>query len=97
MLSTKQRSILGGLASKDAVVTNLGKGGPTAAFATQLGALLERHELVKVKFIDFKDEKRTISADLATLTGSELVRVIGNTAIFFRQNPDPEKRFFELS
>lgn len=97
MLSTKQRSYLGGLASKDAVVTHLGKGGPTEAFSTQLGLLLERHELVKVKFIDFKDEKKTIAADLATKTKSELVRLIGNTAIFYKQNPDPDKRSIELA
>jgi len=97
MLSAKQRSILGGMASKDAVMAHLGKGGPTPAFAAQLEALLERHELIKVKFVNFKEEKRTIAANLATATGSELVRLIGNTAIFYRQNPDPEKRSIELT
>jgi RNA-binding protein len=96
MISTKQRSFLTGLASKDAVFTQLGKGGPTEAFVAQLATLLERHELVKVKFVDFKDQKKEISADLAEATSSELVRVIGNTAIFFRQQADPEKRSIEL-
>ncbi|MCE1196529.1 YhbY family RNA-binding protein [bacterium] len=96
MISTKQRGFLTGLASKDAVSAQLGKGGPTEAFAAQLATLLERHELVKVKFVDFKDQKKEISADLAEATSSELVRVIGNTAIFFRRNPDPEKRSIEL-
>jgi RNA-binding protein len=96
MINTKQRSFLTGLASKNAVFTQLGKGGPTEAFVAQLATLLERHELVKVKFVDFKDQKKEISADLAEATSSELVRVIGNTAIFFRQQPDPEKRSIEL-
>ena len=96
MISTKQRSFLTDLASKDAVFTQLGKGGPTEAFVAQLATLLERHELIKVKFVDFKDQKKEISADLAEATSSELVRVIGNTAIFFRQHPDPEKRSIEL-
>jgi len=96
MLSAKQRSFLGGIASTEAVVTHLGKGGPTPAFSAQLGALLELHELVKVKFVNFKEEKRTIAADLAAATGSDLVRLIGNTAIFFKRNPDPEKRSVEL-
>lgn len=96
MLSTKQRSILGGLASKEAVVTHLGKGGPTPAFAAQLGLLLEHHELVKVKFVNFKDDKRTIADNLAIATKSEVVRLIGNTVIFYKQNPDPEKRSIEL-
>lgn len=97
MLSTKQRSFLAGLASKEAVITHLGKGGPTEAFAAQLVLLLEHHELVKVKFVNFKDEKRTIAEDLATTTKSEVVRIIGNTAIFYRQNPDAEKRSIELT
>jgi len=96
MINAKQRSFLTGLASKDTVFTQLGKGGPTEAFAAQLATLLERHELVKVKFVDFKDQKKEISANLAQATSSELVRVIGNTAIFFRQHPDPEKRSIEL-
>lgn len=96
MLSAKQRSFLGGLASKDAVLSHLGKSGPTEAFVAQLALLLERHELIKVKFVDFKDEKKTISANLAAATKSELVRLIGNTAIFYKQNPDPEKRSIEL-
>lgn len=96
MLSAKQRSFLGGAASKDAVASQLGKGGPTEAFTAQLGLLLDRHELIKLKFIDFKDEKRTIAASLAAATKSELVRIIGNTAIFYKQNPDPEKRSIEL-
>ena len=97
MLSTKQRSILGGLASKDAVVAHLGKGGPTQAFAAQLSLLLEHHELVKVKFVNFKDDKQRIADDLAIATKSEVVRIIGNTAIFYRQNPDPEKRLIVLA
>lgn len=96
MLSTKQRSCLAGMASTDAVVTHLGKGGPSAAFIQQLSALLAQHELIKVKFMDFKEEKKTIAADLAVSTKSELVRIIGNTAIFYKQNPDPEKRAIEL-
>lgn len=92
MLSAKQRSFLGGLASKEAVQTHLGKGGPTEAFVVQLKTLLERHELVKVKFVDYKDEKKSIAADLAAATESELVRLIGNIAVFYRQNADTDKR-----
>ncbi|PKL04180.1 MAG: ribosome assembly RNA-binding protein YhbY, partial [Spirochaetae bacterium HGW-Spirochaetae-9] len=44
-----------------------------------------------------KDEKRTIAEDLATATKSEVVRIIGNTAVFYRQNPDVEKRSIELT
>jgi len=96
MLNPRTRSYLGAVASKSAVVTHLGKGGPTQAFATQLGNLIERHELVKVRFVDHKDDRKEIAYELAKATGSEVVRIIGNTAIFYRQNADPDKRTIEL-
>lgn len=96
MLTSKQRSQLTGIAARDCVVQTLGKFGLTDAFVAQIDGLLSHHELVKVKFLDFKDEKRDVSSELAARTRSELVRIIGNSAIFFRQNPDPEKRRVEL-
>lgn len=92
MLNAKQRSFLSGLASADATTTQLGRGGASEAFVTQLTLLLEHHELVKVKFMDFKEARRQISEELAAAVPCELVRVIGNTAIFFKRQPDPEKR-----
>ena len=92
MLDSKTRSILTGLASAAPAGKHLGKQGPTEALAAQLSTLLDRHELVKMKFIDFKDDKKAIAADLALAAGAELVRVIGNMAIFYKRNPDPEKR-----
>ena len=97
MLTAKQRSRLCGLAAKEAIVTQLGKGGATEAFTAQLTSLLGYHELVKVRFVNFKDEKKAIAEELALATKSDLVRLIGNTAIFFKQNPDPEKRLIVLA
>lgn len=74
----------------------LGKNGLTAQFVTTIDGLLAHHELVKIKFLDFKDEKREMAEELAARTRSELVRVIGNNAIFYRQNPDPEKRKIDI-
>jgi len=96
VLTTKQRSFLNSIAAKEATVTHLGKAGPTPKFAAQLSLLLEHHELVKVRFVDFKEEKKTIAQELAAATASELVRLIGNTAIFYKRNPDPEIRRIEL-
>lgn len=96
MLTSKQRSLLSGIASRDCVTQALGKNGLTDAFVAKIAELLDHHELVKVKFLDFKDEKRELSEELARRTGAELVRVIGNNAVLFRQNPDPQKRVIEL-
>jgi RNA-binding protein len=55
---------------------------------------LEKHELIKVKFIDFKEknQKEEISGAIEKETASELVGMIGHVAIFYRQQKDPEKR-----
>ena len=55
------------------------------------------HELIKVRFLEFKDEKKALSQEIAEKTGSELVGLIGNIAIYFRQHPDPAKRKVRLS
>jgi RNA-binding protein len=91
MLTPKQRSMLTALASKDCVVQELGKNGLTAQFVAAIDELLAHHELVKIKFLDFKDEKRTIAEELAARTKSELVRIIGHNAILYRPNPDAER------
>lgn len=96
MLDSKQRSYLNSISSEQAVVTHLGKAGPSEPFAAQLERLLAIHELVKVRFVDFKEDRKEIARGLAESTASELVRVIGNTAIFYRRNPDPEKRTIVL-
>lgn len=92
MLNAKQRSFLSGRVAADATTTQLGRSGASEAFVAQLSLLLEHHELVKVKFMDFKEARRQISEELAAAVPCELVRVIGNTAIFFRRQQDPEKR-----
>ncbi|MEN6476479.1 MAG: YhbY family RNA-binding protein [Rectinema sp.] len=96
MLDSRTRSLLTGLASTEAVTMHLGKAGAGDALAAQLDTLLDRHELVRLRFTDFKDERRTIAEELAGRTRSEVVRVIGNTALFFRRNPDPALRRIEL-
>jgi RNA-binding protein len=55
---------------------------------------LSKHELIKVKFIDFKEkgQKEEIACAIEKETTSELVGMIGHIAIFYRQQKDPEKR-----
>jgi RNA-binding protein len=96
MLTSKQRSYLGSIAIEKAVAMNLGRAGASEALAAQLDGLLERHELVKLRFGDHKDERTQLAEDMASKTHAELVRVIGNTALFYRRNPDPERRSIEL-
>jgi len=73
-------------------VVIIGAKGLTDQLIASVDAALFDHELIKVKFGEFKEEKKEISARIARMTKSELVGLIGNIAILYRQHPDPEKR-----
>jgi RNA-binding protein len=96
MLSSKERSRLAGIAQSLEALVQLGRAGPTAGLSAQLDRILETHELVKLRFGDHKESRKELARELAAATKSEVVRVIGNTAVFWRRNPDPEKRKIEL-
>jgi len=96
MLTSNQRSRLAGIAQTRKDLVQLGKAGATEALVAQLSRLLSSHELVKLRFVDRKEGRQELALSLAASTGSELVRVIGNTAIFWKPNPDPEKHTIAL-
>ncbi len=66
----------------------LGKAGLSDAFATSLVAAFDHTDLIKVKFVDFKDEKKTLAPDLAAKTGSRLIMRVGNVAVLHRRRPE---------
>ena len=52
---------------------------------------LTHHELIKVKFNEFKDEKKEITDNIVNELGATLIRIIGNVAILYRENPEKDK------
>jgi RNA-binding protein len=62
----------------------LGKAGASVEFLAELEKLLDLHGLVKMRFEGFKDERKTLSKDLAEKTGSTLVQQVGHTAVYYR-------------
>jgi RNA-binding protein len=96
MLSSRQRGYLIGLAgSMDCLVT-LGRAGATTELADRLLELLGQHELVKLRFGAFKESRRELAAVLARRTGSEVVRMLGYVAVFWKPNPDPGERKVDI-
>lgn len=63
----------------------LGKAGASPEFLAEFRSLLERKQLVKLRFEGFKDERKTLSKELAALTGSLLVQQVGHTAVYARR------------
>ena len=93
-----QKKYLRGLAHGFKPVVLIGRSGLTAALTASIEEALDRHELIKIKFNDFKDSeaKDHIIEALETETGCTAVGRIGHTAILFRQHEDPEKRKIKL-
>ncbi len=62
----------------------LGKAGASPELLGELGKLLDLHGLVKLRFEGFKEERKTLSKDLAEKTGATLVQQVGHTAVYYR-------------
>jgi len=95
-LTGKQRSSLRGVAHGLNPLVHIGKNGLTDAVLKQIDEALEKHELIKIKFIDFKDEKKDIAVEIEKKLNCEMCGSIGHVFVFFRQNKDPEKRVIKF-
>ena len=75
-------------------VVLVGQQGITDGVVQSVKEALQRHELIKLKFLDFKekDQKTALAAVIENKTDCEMVGMIGHTGIFFRAHHDPEKR-----
>ncbi len=91
-MNSRTRNYLRSQAHDLRPVVMVGKAGVNESVVTALDEALTHHELVKVKFQDFKDEVRQKSEELAASTKSEVVAIIGFNAVFFRQDSkDPDR------
>ena len=94
-LSSKQRKVLERNAQGLSVLVQIGGAGVTDEQIKQIARLLDEHELVKVKFNEFKDEKRDLSESIAQKADATLVRIIGNIATFYKPAKEAKDRKYE--
>ncbi len=90
------RTYLRGLAHHLKPVILIGQHGVTPTQIAEINIALDQHELIKVKFNSLKEQKKELTAEIAEQTHCELLGIIGNIAILYRQQSDPEKRKIEL-
>ena len=70
-------------------VVTLGAAGLTDAVVAETDLALEHHELIKVKIVGADRKERGDTAGrLCARTGAELIQLIGQVAILYRQNED---------
>lgn len=86
MLTPKQRQFLKAQAHPLKPHVHIGKAGVTDGLATELDAMLESLELMKIKLNQntFEDLTTVTDALAAKVTGLEVVRVLGKTVLVFR-------------
>lgn len=92
IMTSSQRKILSSAASNLNPLVIVGQNGLTDGIVQKVSKVIDDHELIKVKFNEFKEEKKDLTADLCAQTGAELVRIIGNIAILYKESSDPDKR-----
>lgn len=90
-MTSKQRAALRSRAQSLNPVVMVGHDGITEGVIAALEEALTNHELVKVRFQDFKDMAKDLSDELSEKTNSTKIAVTGFTAVFYRENPEKHK------
>ena len=86
-LTNSQIRALKAQAQRLKATLKVGKEGLSPQFLAALDDTLKHHELVKVKFDDFKEQKKELAPQLAEKSGSHLVTRVGNVVVLYRPKP----------
>ncbi len=90
---TKQKIMrLRSIANPMKPIVYIGQKGYNDEILALIDRELNNHELLKIKFQDFKDQKKEIVEDICNKLECANIGIIGFIAIIYRQHPDPEKR-----
>lgn len=91
-MTSKQRAYLRSLAHHIEPIFQIGKGGISDNLISQLSDALEARELIKVSVLDnAPDESSFFGNEIARLTNSELVQVMGNKITLYRPRKKDSK------
>ena len=91
-LTGADRKYLRSIAHELKPLVQVGKGGVSEGLIGAVNDALDQHELIKCRFIEFKEGKKTLAPEIARRAECEQVGLIGHVAIYYRQHSDPEKR-----
>jgi RNA-binding protein len=93
-----QKRYLRGLAHSLKPVVFVGQRGFTQSLVDAMDDALDHHELVKVKFVEFKEKEKKLdlAGRIEKTLPCEMVALVGHMATFFRQQSDSEKRKITL-
>ncbi len=87
MLTSKQRSYLRSLANNIQPIFQVGKGGINDNMVKQFSDALEARELIKATVLrNAECDTKIVSEEIAELTQSEIVQVIGSKFVLYKQS-----------
>ena len=96
-LTSKQRAQLRGIANSIDTIVQIGKDGINDNLVKHANDALEAREIIKCKVLENSMlTAREACEELARLTRSESVQVIGTKFVLYRQHYDKSKRKIEL-
>ncbi|MSU21238.1 MAG: YhbY family RNA-binding protein [Pedosphaera sp.] len=95
-LTNRQLRTIKAMAQRLDPMLRIGRNGLSSAFLKSADETLAHHELVKIKFDEFKEQKKELAAQLATATSSLVVMRVGHVVVLYRQQPDVARRVVKL-
>jgi len=96
-LTSKQRASLRGAANGLDTIVQVGKDGISENLVRQADGALEARELIKCRVLENAPlTAREACGELARLTRSEPVQVIGTKFVLYRRQHDKEKRRYTI-
>lgn len=89
VLTSSQSRFLRGQAHDLKALLQIGAKGLTPAFLAELDAVLEQHELVKVKIgAEDRQTRDAMTGEIVEKSGAALVQRIGHVAVLYRPSKD---------
>lgn len=89
-LSKAQRAHLRKLANPLKPTVMVGKQGLTEQLMAKIEQELTAHELIKVRLLEYKDQKDALAATMVAESGAALVGIIGHVITLYRPRPAEE-------
>ncbi|MDO4413857.1 MAG: ribosome assembly RNA-binding protein YhbY [Erysipelotrichaceae bacterium] len=91
MLTTKQKVYLRSLAQTEKPVFQIGHDGISDNLIKTVSDYLKKHELVKISVLKNNDgDLKETAFDLAMMTKSECIQVIGRQIVLYRRSKEPK-------
>lgn len=88
-LTGKQKRYLRSLAHHEKPLFQIGKNGVTENFIAQVDDVMIKRELIKISVLqNCLEDKDSIAKELESATGAEIVQIMGNTIVLYRESDE---------